>query len=134
MNLFRESQNEATFILISIDVTDGLGPMREADHRENLIDAKAIMRGMAVTLGSITRNDSNLVTSKDIVSLDDLLSRRQVCLRYLDERSEVWQEEIKNAFGATEEVVDVAIEDFVDMCWDTETNVKRFSGPQLKTC
>ena len=91
MAKFREKQDEASFIMSTIDVTDGLGPLRVADHTESLRDAMKLLRSMAVTLGSIIRNHSDLVTSDNItsltVSLDDLVSKRQVCLRYLDERS-----------------------------------------------
>ena len=34
MTKFRENQDEVSFILNSVDVTDGLGPLRVADHSE----------------------------------------------------------------------------------------------------
>ena len=116
----------------TIDVTDGLGPLRVADHIESLRDAMKLLRSMAVTLGSITRNHSDLVTSDDItsltVSLDDLVSKRQVCLRYLDERSEARQEDIKNAFDATEEMVkEVAVEGSVELSGRLPLTLRKLS-------
>ena len=69
MNQFRESQDEATFILNSMDLTDSLGPMRVADHCESLCDAKKLLRSMSVTLGSISRHYRSLITRNILITL-----------------------------------------------------------------
>ena len=88
----RENQHEASFILSSIDLTGGLGPLRVADHCESLGDAKKLLRSMSVTLGSISRHHGNVITSDYIISitatLHDLSSMRNVCLGELDKKSE----------------------------------------------
>ena len=113
MAKFREKQDEASFIMSTIDVTNGLGPFRVADHIESLGDAMKLLRSMAVTLGSITRNHSTLITSDVITSLtadlNDLVSRRQICFRDLDEKSETRQAgDIDPDSDATEFVPPVA--------------------------
>ena len=89
---FRENQDEVSFILSSIDLTEGLGPLQVADHCESLGDAKKLLRSMSVTLGSISRHHRNVITSDYIISitatLHDISSMRNVCLGELDKKSE----------------------------------------------
>ena len=66
---FRGNQDEASFILSSIDITDGLGPLLVTDHCESLRVGMTLMRSMAVALGSVMRNQSNLVMSDNIASM-----------------------------------------------------------------
>ena len=92
MSRFGKNQDEVSFILSSINITEGLGPLRVADHVESLRDAKKLLRSMFVTLGSISRLHRSLITKDDIISttptLSDLNSRRNVCLGDLDKKSE----------------------------------------------
>jgi hypothetical protein len=93
MNKFRENQDDAAFILSSINGV--LGSMRVADHCESLKDVMTCLRSMAITVGTIKRTHSDQITSNDMASmtsiLDDLVGRRQVCYESLDKKSEARQ-------------------------------------------
>ena len=125
MDKFRKKQDEANFILSTIDVTDGLGPMRIADHHVSLRDVMAIMRIMAVDLGTVSRNHRDLVTSDDIASmtadLDAITARRKVCLKDLDEKSEARRAvDIDPDSKAHSEGEHVASEDIPDFAKEPE--------------
>ena len=89
---FKETQDDATFILSSIDDNHGMGPLQVADHCASLRDVMTLMRKMASALGALTRNQSHLVTLDSLAfmqdSLDDLANRRTVCYRNPDEKPE----------------------------------------------
>jgi hypothetical protein len=89
---FRETQDDATFILSSIDDNHGMGPLQVADHCASLRDVMTLMRKMASALGALKRNQSHLVTLDSLAfmqdSLDDLANRRTVCYRNPDEKPE----------------------------------------------
>ena len=89
---FKETQDDATFILSSIDDNHGMGPLQVADHCASLRDVMTLMRKMASALGALKRNQSHLVTLDSLAfmqdSLDDLANRRTVCYRNPDEKPE----------------------------------------------